>query len=120
MNDLVFKNAQLVLPNEVVKGSLSVVDGRIAAVAETIAPSSAKQVLSAKGKLVTPGLIDTPIYGQGEGSEAFKANLEKGVLFPHRLGFPDELASMVVECVTNSYMNAETIRVDGGIRMPPK
>ncbi|MFZ4434390.1 MAG: 3-hydroxyacyl-CoA dehydrogenase, partial [Microthrixaceae bacterium] len=25
-----------------------------------------------------------------------------------------------VECVTNSYMNAETIRVDGGIRMPPK
>ncbi|MFM8598221.1 MAG: 3-hydroxyacyl-CoA dehydrogenase, partial [Mycobacterium sp.] len=26
----------------------------------------------------------------------------------------------VVECVTNSYMNAETIRVDGGIRMPPK
>jgi len=26
----------------------------------------------------------------------------------------------VTECVTNSYMNAETIRVDGGIRMPPK
>jgi len=26
----------------------------------------------------------------------------------------------VVECVTNSYMNAETIRVDGGIRMQPK
>lgn len=69
---------------------------------------------------VAPGLIDTPIYGEGEGSEAFKANLEKGVLFPHRLGSPDELASMVVECVTNSYMNAETIRVDGGIRMPPK
>jgi NAD(P)-dependent dehydrogenase (short-subunit alcohol dehydrogenase family) len=69
---------------------------------------------------VAPGLIDTPIYGQGEGSEAFKANLEKGVLFPHRLGDPEELASMVVECVTNSYMNAETIRVDGGIRMQPK
>lgn len=69
---------------------------------------------------VAPGLIDTPIYGQGEASEAFKANLQKGVLFPQRLGFPDELASMVVECITNSYMNAETIRVDGGIRMPPK
>jgi hypothetical protein len=27
---------------------------------------------------------------------------------------------MVLECITNSYMNAETIRVDGGIRMPPK
>jgi NAD(P)-dependent dehydrogenase (short-subunit alcohol dehydrogenase family) len=69
---------------------------------------------------VAPGLIDTPIYGEGDASEAFKANLEKGVLFPKRLGSPDELASMVVECVTNSYMNAETIRVDGGIRMQPK
>ena len=35
---------------------------------------------------VAPGLIDTPIYGEGEGSEAFKANLQKGVLFPQRLG----------------------------------
>jgi len=69
---------------------------------------------------VAPGLIDTPIYGQGEASEQFKQNLQKGVLFPQRLGYPEELASMVVECVTNSYMNAETIRVDGGIRMQPK
>ena len=69
---------------------------------------------------VAPGLIDTPIYGDGENSEAFKANLQKGVLFPQRLGGPEELASMVIECITNSYMNAETIRVDGGIRMTPK
>lgn len=69
---------------------------------------------------VAPGLIDTPIYGEGDNSEAFKANLQKGVLFPQRLGAPEELASMVIECITNSYMNGETIRVDGGIRMPPK
>ena len=69
---------------------------------------------------VAPGLIDTPIYGTGEASEAFKANLEKGVLFPNRLGYPAELASMVVELITNSYMNAATVRVDGGIRMQPK
>jgi NAD(P)-dependent dehydrogenase (short-subunit alcohol dehydrogenase family) len=69
---------------------------------------------------VAPGLIDTPIYGSGEASEQFKANLQKGVLFPQRLGRPDELASVVLECVTNSYLNGETIRVDGGIRMPPK
>ena len=69
---------------------------------------------------VAPGLIDTPIYGEGEAAEAFKAKLGESVLFPKRLGVPDELASMVIECVTNSYMNAETIRVDGGIRMPPK
>jgi NAD(P)-dependent dehydrogenase (short-subunit alcohol dehydrogenase family) len=69
---------------------------------------------------VAPGLIDTPIYGEGEASEQFKANLERGVLFPKRLGAPEELASMVLEAATNSYLNAETIRVDGGIRMQPK
>ena len=69
---------------------------------------------------VAPGLINTPIYGEGEGSEQFKEKLQTGVLVPNRLGYSTELASMVVECVTNSYMNAETIRVDGGIRMPPK
>ena len=69
---------------------------------------------------VAPGLIDTPIYGEGEQAEAFKAKLGESVLFPKRLGVPDELASMVVEVITNSYMNAETVRVDGGIRMPPK
>lgn len=79
--------------------------------------------LSASGirlNTVAPGLIDTPIYGEGPDSEAFKAKLGESVLFPKRLGIPDELASMVVECITNSYMNAEVIRVDGGIRMPPK
>ncbi len=69
---------------------------------------------------VAPGLIDTPIYGEGEDSEKFKAHLGQSVLFPNRLGQPDELASMVIELVTNSYMNAEVVRVDGGIRMPPK
>jgi NAD(P)-dependent dehydrogenase (short-subunit alcohol dehydrogenase family) len=69
---------------------------------------------------IAPGLIDTPIYGEGEFSEQFKNNLKTGVLFPKRLGNAEEFATMAVELVTNSYMNAETIRVDGGIRMPPK
>jgi NAD(P)-dependent dehydrogenase (short-subunit alcohol dehydrogenase family) len=69
---------------------------------------------------IAPGLIDTPIYGTGEASDAFKANLGQSVLFPKRLGSAEELAFMVVDLITNPYMNAETIRVDGGIRMPPK
>ncbi len=79
--------------------------------------------LSASGirvNTVAPGLIDTPIYGEGEQAEEFKAKLGQSVLFPKRLGVPDELASMVIECVRNSYMNGEVVRVDGGIRMPPK
>ncbi len=69
---------------------------------------------------IAPGLIDTPIYGEGEGSEQFKSNLGRNVLFPKRLGHASELASMVAELITNDYMNGETLRVDGGIRMPPK
>jgi NAD(P)-dependent dehydrogenase (short-subunit alcohol dehydrogenase family) len=69
---------------------------------------------------VAPGLIDTPIYGEGPDAETFKARLGESVLFPKRLGVPEELASMVVETITNSYMNGEVVRVDGGIRMPPK
>ena len=79
--------------------------------------------LSASGirvNTIAPGLIDTPIYGEGEQAEEFKARLGESVLFPKRLGVPDELASMVMECVRNSYMNAAVVRVDGGIRMPPK
>src|SRR6266513_4925911 len=70
--------------------------------------------------LIAPGLIDTPIYGQGEGAEAFKDKLKRDVLFPHRLGTSEEFATLAVELVTNSYMNAESIRIDGGIRMQPK
>lgn len=79
--------------------------------------------LSAAGirvNCIAPGLIDTPIYGSGEGAQAFKDKLKRDVLFPDRLGTADEFASMAVELLSNSYMNAETIRVDGGVRMQPK
>lgn len=79
--------------------------------------------LSAPGirlNCIAPGLIDTPIYGEGEASEEFKSALGQSVLFPKRLGTSEEFASMALELLTNDYMNAETVRLDGGIRMPPK
>lgn len=69
---------------------------------------------------IAPGLIDTPIYGQGDQSEAFKENLKRDVLFPKRLGTSEEFASMALELITNDYMNAQTVRVDGGLRFQPK
>lgn len=69
---------------------------------------------------IAPGLIDTPIYGTGEKAEAFKAQLGQSVVYPNRLGHAEEFASMAVEVLTNDYMNGETIRLDGAIRMPPK
>jgi NAD(P)-dependent dehydrogenase (short-subunit alcohol dehydrogenase family) len=69
---------------------------------------------------IAPGLIDTPIYGEGEAADAFKARLGQGVVFPKRLGYGEELAFAVMDCITNPYMNGETIRCDGGIRLPPR
>ena len=66
---------------------------------------------------IAPGLIDTPIYG---GNEEFKEKLKRDVLYPKRLGTADEFATMALELLSNSYMNAEVIRVDGGVRMQPK
>ncbi|HQU25809.1 MAG TPA: SDR family NAD(P)-dependent oxidoreductase, partial [Acidimicrobiales bacterium] len=77
-------------------------------------------VVGIRVNTILPGLIDTPIYGSGPASEEFKARLGTGVLFPKRLGHGDEFASLAVELLANSYMNAESIRLDAGIRMQPK
>ena len=69
---------------------------------------------------IAPGLIDTPIYGEGERAEQVKAHLGASVLYPKRLGYAEELAFMVCDLITNPYMNGEVVRVDGGIRLPPK
>ena len=76
--------------------------------------------IGVRANCILPGLIDTPIYGTGEASDEFKARLGAGVLFPKRLGFAREYASLALELITNSYMNAESIRIDAGIRMQPK
>lgn len=69
---------------------------------------------------IAPGLIETPIYGSGEAAEAFKEQLKRDVLFPDRLGFPEEFASLALELIRNSYINAETVRIDAGARLRPK
>jgi NAD(P)-dependent dehydrogenase (short-subunit alcohol dehydrogenase family) len=69
---------------------------------------------------ICPGIIDTPIYGTGEGSEEFKARLAAPVVFPKRMGTAAEFAQLVRSLIENDYMNAETIRFDGGIRFQPK
>ncbi|HVJ97246.1 MAG TPA: SDR family NAD(P)-dependent oxidoreductase [Acidimicrobiia bacterium] len=67
---------------------------------------------------IAPGLVDTPLLGALP-SEARK-ELAQSVLFPKRLGVPEDYASLAMELVRNRYMNGEVIRMDAGIRMPPK
>lgn len=77
-------------------------------------------VVGIRANCILPGLIDTPIYGSGDFAEQFKERLGAGVLFPKRLGYASEFATLAVELLTNNYMNAESIRLDAGIRMQPK
>jgi NAD(P)-dependent dehydrogenase (short-subunit alcohol dehydrogenase family) len=77
-------------------------------------------VVGIRVNTIAPGLIDTPIYGAFEDSEGFKAKLKQDVLFPDRLGYPREYASLALELITNGYINGEVIRIDGAARLQPK
>jgi 3-hydroxyacyl-CoA dehydrogenase/3-hydroxy-2-methylbutyryl-CoA dehydrogenase len=67
---------------------------------------------------IAPGLIETPLLG-GLPAEVLDA-LGKSVLYPKRLGKPEEIAQMALSMIENDYMNGECVRVDGGIRMQPR
>lgn len=67
---------------------------------------------------IAPGIIDTPMLA-GLGPEV-NASLAKTVTFPQRLGQPAEYAKLVLMLADHDYINGETIRMDGAIRMAPQ
>lgn len=67
---------------------------------------------------IAPGLFHTPLFNGAP--QAVVDALSVQVLNPSRLGRPDEIAHMAVSIIENAYLNGETIRVDGGIRMQAK
>lgn len=67
---------------------------------------------------IAPGIMETPML-KGL-PQAAQDSLGQQVPFPSRLGRPDEYAALVQHIVENPYLNGETIRLDGAIRMAPK
>jgi NAD(P)-dependent dehydrogenase (short-subunit alcohol dehydrogenase family) len=67
---------------------------------------------------IAPGLFDTPLLAMLP--DEARTVLAQSVNFPKRLGNPAEFGELVAHIASNSYLNAEVIRLDGGIRMPPK
>ncbi len=65
---------------------------------------------------IAPGLFHTPML-DGLAPEA-RESLGKMPLFPARLGQPVEYAAMVLAIAANPLLNGETIRLDGGLRLP--
>jgi NAD(P)-dependent dehydrogenase (short-subunit alcohol dehydrogenase family) len=67
---------------------------------------------------IMPGIFATPPM-LAMPPKVFET-LSATVLFPHRLGQPAEFASLVLESIRNTYLNGQVIRLDGGLRMPPR
>ncbi len=67
---------------------------------------------------IAPGIFDTPMLGSLK--EEVRAALAKDVVFPKRLGDPADYAAFVASIVDSGYLNGETVRLDGALRMPPK
>jgi NAD(P)-dependent dehydrogenase (short-subunit alcohol dehydrogenase family) len=64
---------------------------------------------------IAPGIVDTPMMSQF--SDDVRAGLAATVPFPHRLAQPEEYARLVTMIVEHDYLNGETIRMDGALRM---
>lgn len=67
---------------------------------------------------IAPGIVDTPMLATI--SEEFRQALAEGVPFPQRLCSPDEFGKLVTMVVDHDYLNGETFRMDGALRMAPR
>jgi NAD(P)-dependent dehydrogenase (short-subunit alcohol dehydrogenase family) len=67
---------------------------------------------------ILPGIFDTPLLQRAP--ERVKASLAAAVPFPKRLGRPDEYAALAEFMIINGYLNGESTRLDGAIRMAPR
>ena len=67
---------------------------------------------------IAPGIVNTPMLATV--SDEFRAGLAAGVPFPQRLCEPAEYAKLVAMIIDHDYLNGETIRMDGALRMAPR
>lgn len=74
--------------------------------------------LGVRVNAIAPGIVATPMM---EGiTPEFRAELEANVQFPRRLARPEEFAQLALSIIDNDYINGQTIRLDGALRMPPR
>lgn len=90
--------------------------GAVAAMTLPIAREFAASLI--RVMTIAPGIFETPMMTAM--SEETKISLGSQVPHPARLGRPLEYAALVRHIVENPYLNGETIRLDGAIRMMPR
>ena len=67
---------------------------------------------------IAPGTFDTPMVARLR--EDIREGLAQAVPHPKRLGEPDDYGHLALSLLENPYINGETVRLDGAIRMPPR
>lgn len=67
---------------------------------------------------IAPGIFDTPLLARLP--QEVRDSLGRTVPNPRRMGVPAEFGRLAVDMLENSYINGETIRIDGAIRMAPR
>jgi NAD(P)-dependent dehydrogenase (short-subunit alcohol dehydrogenase family) len=67
---------------------------------------------------IAPGTFDTPMLARLRSD--IRDGLAAAVPHPKRLGDPEDYGHLAVSLIENRYLNGETIRLDGSIRMPPR
>lgn len=67
---------------------------------------------------VAPGIFKTPMVAAF--SQEVQDSLAANIPFPSRLGTPEEFAALVYHMIENSFLNGETVRLDGATRMQPR
>jgi NAD(P)-dependent dehydrogenase (short-subunit alcohol dehydrogenase family) len=90
--------------------------GGVAAMTLPVARDLAK--LGVRVCTIAPGIFDTPMLASLP--EPVRAALGASVPNPARLGTPEEYARMVYTILCSPYLNGETIRLDGALRMAPR
>ncbi len=67
---------------------------------------------------IAPGIFRTPMLASLP--EEAQQSLAASVPFPKLLGTPEQYAALVMHMIENRYLNGETVRLDGALRMAPK
>jgi NAD(P)-dependent dehydrogenase (short-subunit alcohol dehydrogenase family) len=109
----------------VMTASIAAFDGQVGQIAYAaskagvagMALPAARDLASAGVRVcaIAPGVIDTPMLAGV--SDEYRVALAGNVPFPRRLGYPEEFADLALFIGQHDYLNGETIRMDGSLRM---
>jgi NAD(P)-dependent dehydrogenase (short-subunit alcohol dehydrogenase family) len=99
-------------------GQLAYASAKAAIIGMTLPMARDLAPLGIRVCAIAPGTMGTPLMMSAP--EGVRQKLEENIVFPKRMGRPEEFALLVESIAANPYLNGEVIRLDGALRFPPK